>query len=244
MSWRATDGDSQSAVAYALTANGEITFPEAVAGAAHLTVQSAALADGVLYSMTLPVVICTDPQTVTLPSEPAAARYSVVVRMPNGQPVVGATVTASGLSSTMNGFDASALGSAYSPTTDGSGTAALVGYVTGTPSVRVVYSDGVLDQAKTATLSGSTTSVQLQYMPWLTVPSTTNTVAGGNLDSINFSVDSFIGAQRRSGSRSPLSSVRGSLAGVTVLLTPPAGWRAKRCKHASKLSGKRTRRTD
>ena len=98
------------------TANGELTFPEAVAGAAYLTVQDVALPDGVLYSETLPVAICTEPQTINLPAEPTVARYTVAVTMPNGQPVVGATVSASGLSSTTGGFDASALGSAGSAT--------------------------------------------------------------------------------------------------------------------------------
>jgi YVTN family beta-propeller protein len=240
VSWEASDGNSSSSVAYALTDNGTVSFPEAVAGSAKLHLSDGLLPNGSTVSGSWTVPLGTPMQTLTTPIAPALSTptVTVTVTMPNGVPVVDAVVKVlSGLAptATSGGFSFAAPASGSGDvSTDGSGNAELTGYVDpGTvPTVRVTYDDGVLSQGQTVSLTGSQTNVTLQYMPWLTVNDGSGTTPVGETQAVAFEV------KQSSSTRAAAAVGARSKPRVKISIKPPAGWSKKRCRKPSKLSGR------
>jgi hypothetical protein len=240
VTWASADGSAQSAVPSALTADGVLTFPRVVAGAATISIDGGVLPNGTTVSGSWPVTLGTDAQTLQVPANPDIITRTVIVTLPNGVPVVGASVRGT------TGFKADPCSTAAEFTycgvtrtalTDGTGSATINGWATeSAPAADVVYSDGVLAQRQSVALPNRTATVQLQYMPWLTVNADGSPVDVGQLSTLAFAVNDV----QRSGAAQSRTTTKAQPVKITI--DPPTGWSAKRCAHRSVMSGTTNRR--
>ena len=130
------------------------------------------------------------------------------MKLPNGEPVLGAAVLVSGLySSKFVDEFAYSLPSASSGSTNDQGTFLASGFVSGTPRAKVTYNDGVLVQTKFVDLTSATTNVVLDEMPWLEVNESTQTVSSGSLVSVPVSLK---GVSSKSGYSLSITAPSGS----------------------------------
>ena len=238
VTWESDDGTAGSAVPSALTAAGVLTFPRVVAGAATVTIAGGVLPNGTTVSGSWPVTLGTDPQTLSVPALPDIVTRTVTVTLPNGVPVIGASVRgtagfATNPCTTVSGFTLCG-GVNRTAQTDANGQATISSWATNqSPLADVVYSDGVLAQRQSVAVPTADTDVQLQYMPWLTLNSDGSPVDVGALSTLAFTVNDAPGADGVTSD----STAAGSPARVQVVIKPPAGWAARRCSGRSHLTG-------
>lgn len=207
-----------------LTARGQVFLPAVEPGRNTVTLSRGVLPDGTTVYGTWHVILGTAPQTLRTPTMPALLHRSVVVQLANGVRVRGATVRANlAVEATRSGF----LFHSFSRrgTTDDSGRARVVGFRQGALTAQVIDTAGGPRQSRTVSIANPTTRVTLPAVPWLTANATTKTVPVGKTAKITFTA--------RRGSLG-----NGRVRGVTVTLTPPAGYATRRCHGQSKLTGR------
>jgi|694.fasta_scaffold25216_2 hypothetical protein len=92
ITWRMVDNSAWSSRTYGLTDAGVNDFPSAPAGAVDVTLKDALTADGALVSGSWRTTLGFDKTVLRLPETDISA-HTVRVVLPNGLPVIGATVT-------------------------------------------------------------------------------------------------------------------------------------------------------
>ena len=92
ITWRMVDNSAWSSKTYGLTDAGINDFPSAPAGAVDVTLKDALTADGALVSGSWRTTLGFDRTVLKLPETDISA-HTVRVVLPNGLPVIGATVT-------------------------------------------------------------------------------------------------------------------------------------------------------
>jgi len=92
ITWRMVDNSAWSSRTYGLTDSGVNDFPSAPAGAVDVTLKDALTADGALVSGSWRTTLGFDRTVLKLPETDISA-HTVRVVLPNGLPVIGATVT-------------------------------------------------------------------------------------------------------------------------------------------------------
>ena len=142
----------------------------------------------------------------------------------HGRPIIGYEGGA-GIESTqvVNGFTFVSQVGPYSGTTDANGTFVVSGFFPNTVEANVIYDDTVITQQQTVELDGAQTRVELDYLPWVAVQTSTVTANPNQLVPIEISInDAEIGtAFFRAAPRKP---------GVKITLVPPKGAPKPNCK--------------
>jgi alpha-tubulin suppressor-like RCC1 family protein len=233
ISWATLDGDFRSAADYGLTALGNVDLLRVPAGNVRVTVDSATLSSGAQVSGSWEIVSSgRGALTLQVPAEPSNVERVVRVTSGGTLPIVGASVTVTGLtqSTTRNGFRFFLPAVKSSGTTDVEGSFEARGFVAnGDPVATVIYSDGILWQRQRNTvLSEAMTEIALAEMPWLQVPDTL-TATLDQLVSVPVVVKDRVPAMAALALGLPRTT------GASVTITPPAG-ATQKCK-GSKLSG-------
>jgi len=187
VTWVTPNGAFQSAVDYGLTSNGSVTFPIAPAGQVNLTLNAVLLPGGATanYATTALFGAGRTP-TVRFPAEPSRSQHVVRVTLPNGMPVMGATVTSTQLdqSATVDGVTFTTPTVVASGITNEFGEVHLVGYSNNSTTVSIEYNDGVLIQRLTGPLGRADADFQFEEMPWIDSTVDTTTASVGQLVSI------------------------------------------------------------
>jgi hypothetical protein len=183
--WALDDESYSSATSYGVPSTGVLDFPRVAAGAGTITVTNLQSPAGETISFTRSIELGQSIHNVVVPSATGKGSYRINVKLPNGEPVLGASVSVTGLDSykSVEEFEYD-LQSASSGSTNDQGIFIASGFVSGTPRARVTYNDGVLVQTKFVNLTSATTNVVLDEMPWLEVNESTQTVASGSLVSV------------------------------------------------------------
>lgn len=187
ITWVTPTGSFQSALDYGLTSDGSVNFPIAPAGRVNVSLTEMVLPGGALATLETSVLFGAGrTPTVTFPAEPSRVHHVVRVTLPNGMPVVGATVASSQLE------QFAAVGAATFETpevvtsgvTNEFGEVYLVGYSDDSTTVDVEYNDGVLIQRLSGELGLADTEFQFEEMPWVDAAVDTVTTSVGQLVSI------------------------------------------------------------
>ena len=184
ITWVMASGAYRSAVDYGLTADGTVTFPTAPAGSATITLSDVVLPGGAVADYRSTQLFGRDRiPTIVLPAEPSRSTHTVRVVLPNGEPVMGATVSVESLdqTATVAGANFVTPDVVTSGVTNEYGEVYLVGYSNESTIVSVEYNDGVLIQSKSASLGLNDVSVHLDEMPWVDPLVDTTTVDVGDL---------------------------------------------------------------
>lgn len=187
VTWVTPTGSFQSAVDYGLTDRGTVTFPVAPAGTVTVTLNDVLLPGGTHADYQTSVLFGSGRHPrIELPAEPSRAVHVVRVTLPNGLPVMGASVTVDSLdgSANVNGARFTTPDVVTSGITNEFGEVELVGYSNETTSVSIEYNDGVLIQRIGGLLGLTDADFQFDEMPW--IDTTVETVTGevGDLVSI------------------------------------------------------------
>jgi alpha-tubulin suppressor-like RCC1 family protein len=208
VSWALNDGSYASATNYGVPSTGVLNFPRVAAGTGTITVNGLQSPTGESISFTRTVELGHTIHNVTVPAATGKGSYKINVKLPNGEPVLGASVSVTGLNSIKTVEEiAYNLPRASSGSTNDQGWFQASGFVSGTPRAKVTYSDGVLVQTKFVNLTSATTNVVLDEMPWIEVNEASKTVSSGSLISIPVSVK---GAKTKSGYKVTISAPSGS----------------------------------
>jgi len=228
VTWRKRDGSFESALDYGLTVDGRATFPFIPAGPVDVTLRDVQLLGGAIanYEATTTIGFSTD-SVITLPPEPSQSTHTVRVALPNGLPVVGATVSVTDLSSSAS-VDGALFTSPETVTggvTNEYGEVYLSGYSSDESRVLVEYNDGILIQRASGPLGDGDAEFVLEDMPWVETPVITTEPVAGSLVTLTLKTSGSVSADGRS---------THSAVGATVSIAPPAG-AAQKCKGA-KLS--------
>jgi titin len=193
VTWVTPNGAFQSAVDYGLTSNGSVTFPIAPAGQVNLVLTGVLLPGGATadYSTTALFGAGRTP-TVRFPAEPSRSQHVVRVTLPNGMPVMGATVTSTELdqTATVDGVTFTTPAVVSNGITNEFGEVYLVGYSNSSTTVNIEYNDGVLIQRLSSPLGRADADFQFEEMPWIDSTIDTTTASVGKLVSIPVTVDS------------------------------------------------------
>jgi len=177
---------------------------------------------------------------LTVPSNTAYGSRTVHVQLPNGYPVANVKVSVSG-----NGFSASRQVGTFTftqptsaPTglTDSLGNFTVTGFWSGNPSATALYDDGIITQQQTTELVGSTATIELDYMPWVSFDSSQVTGDAGapqvvQVSAVDSAVSNLAGPH--------FVTAPPAKAGVAVTLVPPKGVKVAKCSNGKtqKLSG-------
>ncbi|MFM6968229.1 MAG: fibronectin type III domain-containing protein [Microbacteriaceae bacterium] len=205
ITWVTPTGSFQSAIDYGLTVSGGVTFPIAPAGKVNLTLTNVLLPGGATANFEKSTVFGQGRNpVVTLPAEPSRATHVVRVTLPDGSPVMGATVQVNGLSDTavVDGTTFTTPAVVSAGVTNEFGEVYLVGYSTNYTSVAIEYNDGVLIQRLNGNLGLNDASFTFEEMPWVDPQIDTTTVSVGALVTI---------------------PVRSAVPNATVVAAAPAG---------------------
>jgi alpha-tubulin suppressor-like RCC1 family protein len=207
VSWALNDESYSSATNYGVPSTGVLDFPRVAAGTGTITVNNAQLPTGEYVSSIIPIELGQSIHVVTFPAPTDKGSFRINVRLPNGEPVLGAAISVDGLySRKWVGRAEYSLPSASSGSTNDQGTFLASGFVSGTPRAKVTYNDGVLVQSKFVDLTSATTNVVLDEMPWLEVNESAQTVSSGSLVSVPVSLKGV-----------------SSKSGYTLSITAPSG---------------------
>jgi hypothetical protein len=225
VTWRKRDGSFESALDYGLTVDGRATFPFIPAGPVDVTLRDVQLLGGAIanYEATTTIGFSTD-SVITLPPEPSQSTHTVRVALPNGLPVVGATVSVTDLSSSAS-VDGALFTSPETVTggvTNEYGEVYLSGYSSDESRVLVEYNDGILIQRASGPLGDGDAEFVLEDMPWVETPVITTEPVAGSLVTLTLKTSGSVSADGRS---------THSAVGATVSIAPPAG-AAQKCKGA------------
>jgi hypothetical protein len=193
VTWVTSNGAFQSAVDYGLTSDGSVTFPLAPAGQVNLTLTGVLIPGGATanYSTTALFGAGRTP-TVRFPAEPSRSHHVVRVTLPNGMPVMGATVTSTELDqyATVDGVTFATPAVNSSGITNEFGEVYLVGYSDNSTTVNIEYNDGVLIQRLSGPLGRTDADFQFEEMPWIESTIDTTTASVGQLVSIPVTAES------------------------------------------------------
>jgi hypothetical protein len=241
ITWRMSDNSAWSAKTYGLTADGIIDFPYAPAGSVNVTLTNGQMSDGTLVSGTWASALGFTTATLTVPDANTYAVRTAHVQLPNGYPVanVQVTVSGSGLSSEyhLGGFNFVQPTSASSGFTDTAGNFTVTGFWSGDPLAKTMYNDGIIIQQQTNPMVGSVTTIELDYMPWVSFDYSQVTGDVGAPQVVQVSAVDSEGSNLRG--RHYLNSAAPVKAGVAVTLVPPKGVKASKCANgkSQKLTG-------
>ncbi len=193
VTWVTPNGAFQSAVDYGLTSNGSVTFPIAPAGQVNLALTGVLLPGGATadYSTTALFGAGRTP-IVRFPAEPSRSQHVVRVTLPNGMPVMGATVTSTELdqTATVDGVTFTTPAVISNGITNEFGEVYLVGYSNNSTTVNIEYNDGVLIQRLSGPLGRADADFQFEEMPWIDSTIDTTTASVGKLVSIPVTAES------------------------------------------------------
>ncbi len=232
--WQSVDREYASAIRVGLTDNGLVDIFRAPARLVRITVTDAMTPDGALVSGSWEVML-GQPGTTTLrlPVTPSPALRTVRVLLPNRLPVSLARVTVSPVTSTVyvDGFTFSVPQVVSSGFTDLNGAFSVIGFSTSAATFNVKYNDGILIQSKfDQPLTGRSTEVRLNEMPWISLDSTSVTASLNSLVSVPITA-----VEGTSGRGGRVGAVPRAGSGYSVKITPPPG-APQSCK-GSKLTG-------
>ena len=217
ITWRKSDGSFQSALDYGLTVDGRATFPAIPAGPVDVTLRGIQLPGGALvdYEATTMIGFTSD-STITLPAEPSLSQHVVRVLLPNGLPIVGATVSATNLSNfaTVSGARFTIGSVITSGVTNEFGEVYLSGYSGRDSIVQVEYNDGILIQRANKSLGDRDVEFTLEDMPWLNTPAVISETANGSLVTLTVTANSSDAAR---------GMTARTISGASVSIEPPAG---------------------
>lgn len=240
---------ASSAHAASAADDGTVTFPEVVAGKATVSLGGGKMPDGSLVDGSWPVLLGTGAQHLVVPASPAKLRrIAVTVQLPNGVIVPDATVGATGFyqgTGSWSGYPRRewnwSVPADAIDTVDGNAVGAVEGFADGTPvKVTATYDDGQLRQSQTVTADPGSdhVTIQLKYMPWLTESQSATTTDAGRMTTVRFTTHNTAAAAPATPTRPTSTATTAATSGVEIALRPPSGWQAKRCRSASKLSGR------
>lgn len=187
VTWVTPSRSFESALDYGLTFDGSVTFPVTPAGPVNLTLRDVVLPGGAIANFQTRVLFGAGrTPLVAFPAEPSRVEHVVRVTLPNGLPVVGASVTASGLEqfAAVDGATFATPELVTSGFTNEFGEVYLVGYSDFSTAVTVEYNDGVLIQRLIEPLGKADASFQLEEMPWIDTAVDTVTTSVGQLVSV------------------------------------------------------------
>lgn len=187
ITWVTPTGSFQSAVDYGLTVVGDVTFPVAPAGRANVTLTGVVLPGGAIANLQSQVLFGQGrTPSVRLPAEPSRSNHVVRVTLPDGSPVMGATVEANSLDqvAVVDGTTFTTPAVVTSGITNEFGEVYLVGYSNDSTSLDIEFNDGVLIQRLSGTLGRTDAEFQFEEMPWVDPLIDTTTVSVGALVTI------------------------------------------------------------
>jgi hypothetical protein len=170
ITWVTPTGSFQSAVDYGLTVTGDVTFPVAPAGRANVTLTGVVLPGGAIANVQSQVLFGQSrTPSVRLPAEPSRSNHVVRVTLPDGSPVMGATVVANSLDqvAVVEGTTFTTPAVVTSGVTNEFGEVYLVGYSNDSTSLDIEFNDGVLIQRLSGTLGRLDAEFQFEEMPWV-----------------------------------------------------------------------------
>jgi alpha-tubulin suppressor-like RCC1 family protein len=209
VSWALDDESYASATNYGVPSSGVLDFPRVAAGTGTITVNGLQSPTGESISFTRTIELGQAIHNVTVPVATGKGSYKINVKLPNGEPVLGASISVTGLDSYKAVEEiAYNLPSASSGSTNDQGWFQASGFVTGTPRAKVTYNDGVLVQTKFVDLTSASTNVVLDEMPWLEVNESAQTVSSGALVNVPVSLK---GVSSKSGYTLSITAPSGSL---------------------------------
>lgn len=187
VTWVTPSGSFQSAVDYGLTSSGTVSFPIAPAGIVNLTLSGVTLPGGSTASLQTTAIFGQGRNPVVdLPAEPSRSQHVVRVTLPNGMPVMGATVSASSLDgiATVDATTFTTPTVVTSGVTNEFGEVYLVGYSNDSTTLAIEFNDGVLIQRLNGFLGRTDAEFQFEEMPWVDPQIDTTTANVGALVSI------------------------------------------------------------
>ncbi len=246
--WASLDGLNKSSSAKTGTVLGGATFNSVPAKMILITVTGALLSDGSSVTGTFTTQATNGAATLSLPIAPNKQERLVKVQLPSGDPVPGATVSSTGLSSSApiqsSSFSGSvSLTATLSGVTDSDGLTKLVGYALEPLLVQATYDDGELNQSTAPTAMAETlTTLELDYLPIVSLTKEEVTAPVNSIVSIPISVgDAEPSVPARLGligrsSFGPRAASTKSYGGVQVSVSPPPGASQTACKSKTALS--------
>ena len=168
----------------------------------------------------------SDPEVLIVPDAPAASIRSILVTLPGGLPVYGASVTVQGVQerAARSGFSYW-IPSQRTGTTGPDGIFVATGFPSaGVPYATITYNDGVLIQRKqNVPLSRITTVIELSEMPYLDLA----------IDDVQANLNALVPVTIEANEMASGGWQRTrSLRGVTVTIKAPAG-ASQKCKGAT-----------
>jgi hypothetical protein len=258
VTWRTVDNRYSSAAPLGLTSNGVVDFQRVAAGPGIVSISQVVLADGTEITGYWNIQLGTSVQALSMPEldeNGISTKKKVIVQLPNGLPVPGATISVSGFGSQSgNSLVNVVLGDftykvnvVVRGVTDANGEFVFTGLLPGicastqpsnscspVPQVAVRYSDGVLQQNTTADLSAATTIVSFEEMPWIDLDVESATA---NLNALVSIPVSMVDPSSLQNLNMKIASKIRSIAyldysGVSISVVPPSG-STQKCKGVS-----------
>jgi hypothetical protein len=189
------------------------------------------MSDGTVVSGTWYATLGFTTTTLRLPSLETYGQSNVSVVLPNGLPVPNVQVVLSSTASVsssikIDGFTFSRSSSATSGITDLNGTVTFNGFTRGSITADITYNDGVIIQRQSIALNGSSTVIQLQYMPWTVFDTSSVSTISGSPTTIT--VSSLSNGANTLRSAGKVSFLNGQ-SGIRVKLVPTAGTLSSNC---------------
>lgn len=193
LTWSNAARTLRSANPLGLTSAGEVAFPLIPAGPITFTLNGVQLQSGATADAVITETIGLDAETfIHLPAEPSEVQHLIQVRLPNGEPVVGASVQVDGLNTTAGTGETTftAPEMPFGGVTDNTGTFRTAGYIGTTGATATVnYNDGVLDQTTTVDVTGYITTVTLEEMPYVVTTDDVITTTAGTLVTVTLPIE-------------------------------------------------------
>ena len=197
VTWKMADNSAASTAPVTLNALGQFELVGLAPGQLNFTVTNAELADGTRVSGEFSLWFGFSTAQIDLPASPATSIWNIKVKLPSGRPVVGAKVTATGLSNSVvsEGVTFSTGAVTAAGVTDSLGALVLNGFASATPSVTVSYFDGLKKVTAESALASASTVVTLADATWVKSAFSTKTVTVGQKVEIVVSALNAAGAQ-------------------------------------------------
>lgn len=173
ITWATSTGSFESARDYGLTVDGTVTFPVAPAGEVDVQLSNVVVGGGATVSWSTVAMFGQGRSPrIELPAEPSRSSHTVRVTLPNGLPVMGATVSVSSLEgrAEVDGAEFTTPSVVTEGVTNEFGEVTLSGYSDESTEVQVEYNDGVLIQRLDGLLGLGDAEFQFQEMPWIETP--------------------------------------------------------------------------
>ena len=231
ITWKMVDNSAESSITYGLTADGIIDFPYAPSGQVRVQLANGIMSDGTVVSGTWTTTLGFTSTILQTPSLENFSQHNVSVVLPNGLPVPNVQVALSSTASvsstkSIEGFNFVRTASATSGVTDLNGTFTFNGFTSGSIAADITYNDGVIIQRQRSDLSGPSTVIQLQYMPWTVFDTSSVSTTSGAPTTITVSSLSNNANTLRSSGR--VSLLNGQ-SGIKVKLIPTTGTLTTHC---------------